>query len=293
MSTSAFTSLFLPVRNTRLILIKWIIALIVPFIFFFIWAGESILNAVLSLGNVGLGLPNDPISLVEAGIFITLLFLVVFALVGYLIAADSGRKGILEVWIDVALYVLVPLILVSTTGLIIGLALSAIVWPLYIYIRGLVRKAIHYVPPSPLANIRTIDAELRGTLIQRATIGGFWFASVFALVALVIDVVYYVSGSLTTLLLITAIVRTLVLPVLGYWMGWLGGVLAAQRTLTSLKDGNGNGRNRRNLFGWRTTNKSTELETLSTSRVVEKVKDIVPNDLPLRSTGAQRFYLIL
>jgi ABC-type branched-subunit amino acid transport system permease subunit len=296
MSTSAFTSMLLPGRNTRLILVKWIVALLVPFIVFFVWSGESILNAVISPGTVTLGLPNDPVSLIEAGIFISLLFLVVFALIGYLIAADSGRKSTLEVWIDVALYIVVPLLLVIETGLIIGLALSAIVWPLYIYVRNQVRKVRHYDPPTPLANIRTIDAELRVTLIQRAMIGGFWFASVVALITLVVDIIYYFTGSLTTLLLIVAIIRTLLLPVLGYWMGWLGGVLAAQRTLTSLKDGNGgnngNKRNLSNLFGLRAT-KATDLQTLSTSRISEKIKDIVPNDQPLRSTGAQRLYLIL
>src|SRR5207248_10344323 len=36
-----------------------------------------------------------------------------------------------------------------------------------------------------------------------------------------------------------------------------------------------------------------ELEVLSEGRAREEAKDFVPNDLPLRSTGAQRFYLIM
>src|SRR5205085_11843289 len=39
--------------------------------------------------------------------------------------------------------------------------------------------------------------------------------------------------------------------------------------------------------------KLQQLEALSTTRALEEAKDLVPNDLPLRSTGAQRFYLIL
>ena len=39
--------------------------------------------------------------------------------------------------------------------------------------------------------------------------------------------------------------------------------------------------------------KQRQLEKLSTTRVREEAKDLVPNDLPLRSTGAQRFFLIL
>ena len=40
-------------------------------------------------------------------------------------------------------------------------------------------------------------------------------------------------------------------------------------------------------------NKRQQLDALSTARVPEETKDLVPNDLPLRSTGARRFYLIL
>ena len=39
--------------------------------------------------------------------------------------------------------------------------------------------------------------------------------------------------------------------------------------------------------------KRQQLEVLSTDRVREEVKDLVPNDLPLRSTGARNFYLAL
>jgi len=39
--------------------------------------------------------------------------------------------------------------------------------------------------------------------------------------------------------------------------------------------------------------KRQQLQTLSATRVREEARDLVPNDLPLRGTGAQRFYLIL
>src|SRR5205807_1657335 len=61
--------------------------------------------------------------------------------------------------------------------------------------------------------------------------------------------------------------------------GWL----ALRRTLAK----NGNGGNGRRI------SKQRELEVLSTTRKREEAKDLVPNDLPLRSAGAQRFYLIL
>jgi len=64
-------------------------------------------------------------------------------------------------------------------------------------------------------------------------------------------------------------------------------VIALRRTLVA--KGNGNGEN--NTDGKRI--KQRQLEKLSATRMQEEAKDLVPNDLPQRSSGATRFYLIL
>ncbi|MFL5653228.1 MAG: branched-chain amino acid ABC transporter permease, partial [Ktedonobacteraceae bacterium] len=225
-----------------------------------------------------------------AAIFVTVFYAAVISLAGYLVAADSGRRGMIELWMDVLIFTVVPLILVIFFGLILGLALCAVVWPIYFYVRGLLRKARHYVPPPPLESLDVINAEQRSTLMSRATAGGFWFGVAFALVSLITDLVFFFTGSLPPLLLIWALIRTLILPVAGYFLGRLAGVIALRRVLPEKENGNGgNVTNRvRNP-----PSKRQQLEVLSTTRVLEEAKDLVPNDLPLRSTGAQRFYLIL
>ena len=290
MSTSISSRMLLPARDTRMLLIKWVVALLVPVTLFTLWSGESIINAVIAPGSVGLNVPTDPVSRVQAAIFVTVFYAAVITLAGYLVAADSGRRSVIELWTDVFIFTVVPLILVIFFGLIIGLALCAIVWPIYFYVRGLLRKARHYVPPPPLESLEVINAEQRSVLMSRATAGGFWFGVAFALVSLITDLVFFFTGSLPPLLLIWALIRTLILPVAGYFLGRLAGVVALRRVLPAKENGNGgNDANRvRNP-----ASKLQQLEALSTTRALEEAKDLVPNDLPLRSTGAQRFYLIL
>src|SRR6266550_4305562 len=290
MSTSISSRMLVPARDTRKLLIKWIVALLVPLAVFTLWSGESIINAVIAPGSVGLNVPTDPVSRIQAAIFVTVFYAAVISLAGYLVAADSGRRSIIELWTDIFIFTVVPLILIIFFGLIIGLALCAVVWPIYFYVRGLLPKARHYVPPPPLGGLEVINAEQRSELMRRATAGGFWFGVAFALVSLITDLVYFFTGSLPPLLLIWALIRTLILPVAGYFLGRLAGVIALRRVLPAKENSNGgNDANRvRNP-----ASKRQQLEVLSTTRALEEAKDLVPNDLPLRSTGAQRFYLIL
>jgi ABC-type branched-subunit amino acid transport system permease subunit len=184
----------------------------------------------------------------------------------------------------------VPLLLVISLGLIIGLALCAVVWPLYFFVRRRVVKALHYTPPPPLMSLKVLDAEQRAVLVSRAAAGGSWFGAVFAVVWLILDLIYYIGGQLPALLLILAVVRTVILPVAGYFLGRLGGVVAVRRTLAAKNSSNGN---QQASGDGRGASQRRQLEVLSTARAREEARDLVPNDLPLRSAGAQRFYLIL
>src|SRR5713226_8067991 len=213
----------MPSPDTRRLLIKWVVALLVPVLVFTLWSGESIINAVISPGTASGGVPTDPVSLIEAAIFTVVFYIAVLLLSGYLVAADSGRRNMIEMWVDVLTFALVPLILVIFFGLIIGLALCAIVWPVYFLIRNQVRKALNYTAPSPLEGLKLLDAEQRVLVMERAIAGGFWFGLAFAVVSLIVDLVFFISGSLTTTLLIWAIVRTILLPIAGYFLGRLSG----------------------------------------------------------------------
>ena len=296
MSTSvSFQSMLLPKRDIRWLLIKWIVALLVPIaVFTFVWSGEEIVNNVL----LGILSPANTIygaaTLIPAAIFIVIFYAAVITLVGYLVAADTGRRSVLDVWIEILIFAIVPLVLVIISGLIIGLALSFIVCGVYFFARGLVRKARHYIPPPPLENLGVPNAEQRGILVNRATLGSFWFATTFTIVWLIVDLIFYFTGSLPAILLIWVVVRTVLLPILGYLFGRIAGVVALRRTIAEKSNSAGNGisGNGRNKISSR-LNRRQQLEVLSESRAREEVKDIVPNDLPLRSTGATRFYLIL
>ncbi len=284
------TRTLVPKRDIRMLLIKWIVGLLVPVaVFTFIWSGEAIINnALLSLLIPGSTTLNISI-VIQVAIFILIFYATVIALAGYLVAADSGQRGMIELWIDIAVFVLLPLFLVISQGLIIGLALCAIIWPVYFFARRRVRQMRHYTPPPPLQNLNTLDAEQRANLMSRATLGGFWFSVALTVVWLVTDLIFYISGQLPTTLLIWVAIRTIVLPIAGYFLGRLGGAIALRRTLT--QKNSANGENDTDGAGGRTSKR--QLEALSTTRVREEAKDLVPNDLPLRSTGAQRFYLIL
>jgi ABC-type branched-subunit amino acid transport system permease subunit len=286
----AIANTLVPARDTRALLIKWIVGLLVPLVVFtFVWSGESIINNAL-LGVFGLGGVSDIAILIEIALFLVIFYATVIALAGYLVAADSGLRGMFEVWIEIAVFAIVPLLLVQSLGnLIIGLALCAIIWLLYFFARRRLFKALNYKPPTPSLHVKALDAEQRVEVKNRAIMGSFWFSAALAVVWLIVDLIFYVSGSLPTSLLIWAIVRTLLLPVAGYFLGRLSGVIALRRTVAAKS--NGNEGNPTSGAGSRVQQR--QLEKLSTTRVREEARDLVPNDLPLRSAGAQRFFLIL
>ena len=143
MSLSRSSNILLPTPNTRRLLIKWVVALLVPVVVFTLWGGESIINAVISPATASGGVPTDPGSLIGAAIFTAVFYIVVLLLASYLVAADSGRRGMIELWIEVIVFALVPLILVILFGLILGLALAAVVWLAYFYARNIWRKVRH------------------------------------------------------------------------------------------------------------------------------------------------------
>ncbi len=272
-----------------MLLLKWIVALLVPLaVFTFVWSGEPIVNNVI-LGLIfGQQTAYASSLLLPAALFILLFYATILVLVGYLVAADSGQQGMLSLWIDILFFVLLPLLLVTANGLILGLALSVLVWALYIFVRNRIRQARNYVPPLPLAALNVLSPEQRSALLNRATSAGFWFATIFALLSLLVDLSYYATGTLPDVLLIWAIVRTILLPIVGYLLGQLGGRFALRYTLAPKANGNGNGRRK-----GANVDKKTQLESLSVARVKEEAKDFVPNDRPLRSAGAQRFYVLL
>lgn len=278
-----------PARDTRALLIKWIVGLLVPIaVFTFVWSGEAIINNAL-LGVFGLGGVSDIAILIQIALFLLIFYATVIALAGYLVAADSGLRGMIELWIDIAVFALIPLFLVQSQGLIIGLALCAIIWPLYFFVRRRVFKALNYKPPTPLLHVKVLDSEQRVEVKNRAIMGSFWFSVALAVVWLIVDLIFYFSGSLPTTLLIWAVIRTLLLPVAGYFLGRLSGVIALRRTVAAKSNGGDNNA----TDGDSALIDQRQLEKLSTTRVREEARDLVPNDLPLRSSGAQRFFLIL
>lgn len=294
MSTLIRSSSLLPTAAPRPLLLKWVVALLVPIaIFTFIWSGEEIVNNVLlTLFGAGSAKQNT-VGLVFAAVFIIVFYAIVITLAGYLVAADTGHRRTIEVWIDILVFVLVPLFLVMGIGLIIGLALCAIIWPIYFYVRNRIRKMRNYTSPQPFENLVVMDDIQRSQLMKRAIAGSFWFATAFAIVWLIADIVYFVSGTLPVLLLIWAIIRTILLPVAGYFLGRLAGQFALRRTLSTkeIKNSESNeiGNGRRGVR----VSLQRRLEVLSRGRANEEAKDLVPNDFPLRSRGAQRFFITL
>ena len=138
----AIANTLIPGRDTRTLLIKWIVGLLVPMaVFTFVWSGEAIINNAL-LGVFGLSGVPDIAILIQIALFLVIFYATVIALVGYLVAADSGLRGMFELWIDLAVYALVPLLLVQSLGLIIGLAVCAIFWVLYFFVRRPIYKAL-------------------------------------------------------------------------------------------------------------------------------------------------------
>jgi branched-chain amino acid transport system permease protein len=283
----AIANTLIPARDTRALLIKWIVGLLVPLaVFTFVWSGEAIINNAL-LGVFGLGGASDIAILIQIALFLVIFYATVIALAGYLVAADSGLRSMFDVWIDIAVYAVVPILLVQSLGLILGIAVCAIFWVLYYFIRRSILKALKYTPPKPLLHVKVLDAQQRVELKNRGIMGGFWFSIALAATWLIVDLIFYFSGSLPTTLLIWAVIRTLVLPIAGYFLGRLAGVIALRRTVAAKSNGRNATNEDSSLIDQR------QLEKLSTTRIREEARDLVPNDLPLRSSGAQRFFLIL
>src|SRR6266496_265653 len=280
------TAILRPPGSTRQLLFKWVVALLVPIVIFtFVWSGEAIVNNVI-LGLLSPGSTNyDTPSLIQAAIFILVFYATVLALVGYLVAADSGRRGTVSLWIDILVFVVLPLLLVITNGLILGLTFCAVIWAVFFLVRNRVFKARIAATPPPVESLVVTDAEQKVLLMNRAVAGGFWFGTALAVISLIVDLIYFFSGQLPTVLLIWVVIRTLLFPLIGYFLGRLGGILALRRVISAKK--NGNGEEVSNV------GKEKQLQALSSTRLVEEARDIVPNDLPLSSGGAQRFYLIL
>jgi ABC-type branched-subunit amino acid transport system permease subunit len=286
----AIANTLVPARDTRALLVKWIVGLLVPLaVFTFAWNGELIINRSL-LSVLGQGGVSDISILIQIAIFLVVFYAAVIALVGYLVAADSGQRGMIELWIDLAVFVVVPILLVANLGLIIGLASCAVIWLVFFFARRRIYKALNYTPPTPLLKVQVLNAEQRVEVKNRAIIGSFWFSVALAVVWLLVELIFYVTGQLPTSLLIWALIRTFLLPVAGYFLGRLAGAVALRRTLAP--QSNGNGGNSADGVG-RRAKKARQLEALSATRVREEARDLVPNDLPLRSAGATRFYLII
>ncbi|GCE12755.1 hypothetical protein KTT_26140 [Tengunoibacter tsumagoiensis] len=261
-------------------LVKWIVALLVPLVVFtFVWAGEGIINNALLGLLFGVKTEYESTTLIFAAIFTIVFYATMLGLVGYMVAADSGQRSMYSLWLDIAIFVLVPLLLIITNGLVLGLSLSVIAWVIYFLIRNRILKSRSEVV-SPLPSVSALDEMQRLSLVHRARLAGFWFAVIFAVIALVADIIFLLTGDLPADLLIWVVARTLVLPVAGYLLGQLGGRFALRFALSPKDEESG-------------VKKEQQLEVLSRTRVREEAKDLVPNALPLRSTGAQRFYVLL
>jgi ABC-type branched-subunit amino acid transport system permease subunit len=289
----------LPGRNAGLLLLKWLVALLVPTIVFTFWSGEGMINNsllwFLSPANVDTNTYTDTGMIIQTALFVVVFYATVIALAGYLVASDSGRRSMFEVWADVLFFIVAPLVLIVwTQNLLFGLAIAAVVWLAYFPVRGRVRTLFNYKPPIPLSNIQLIDAQQRKQLLNRARSGGFWFATILATVWLIIDVIYIISGPYPPALYAWLVIRTILLPVLGYFLGQLGGAIALRRVISSDEDvelaGLGT---KKNSADKAKVSRKQQLENLSGTRAEEEARDLVPNDLPLQSRGAWRFYLLL
>lgn len=281
-------SLF-PTGNTRNLLLKWIIALIVPVLVFTFWAGEAIINTVVWPATAPNSVPTGTWALVQSAIFAAIVYLGVIALAGYLVAVDSGRSKFWRTWLDVVIFALIPLLLVmgaeqlsGENALILGMALSVIVWGIYFLIRNLIQRRSGKREQTP-GNGTSAPVDIPSpVLLQRAVLGAFWFAVVFDVIWLVIDLVYFFAGQIVFPILIWAIVRTILLPILGYAMGRLAGIYAIRRA---------------NRAPQSPTTKNGEKRTANSSNSNGNAKprtgERVISDLPLRSQGAQRFMLTL
>ncbi len=279
-------------RDTRKILLKWIVVLLVPLlVFMFVWRGYVTVNQVLLSFFSPAAAFASPLDLVQTTFFLAVFFASTFALAGYLVAADSGRQGVFPLWIDMLAFAVLPLLFISgTNNLLIGLSVCAIIWAIYFPLRRVVKNRLtNGKAPSPLESVQIIDQKRYDLLLSRAIAGGFWLSTLFALIWLIIDIVYFAGNQLPTNLFIAAVVRTIIFLIGGYFLGMVGGRFALRNALKTdtLTQENSE------VVGARTGRRKRQLEKLSASRAKEEAKDLVPNDMPLRSRGALRFFLIL
>lgn len=307
MAVSVRSRSLLPDGDTRKVLFKWLVALLVSIIVFsYVWSGEAVTNNIM----LGVFYPqnayydHDVISLLQKSLFLLAIYGGIITLAGYLVAADTGRRSVVDAWLDVLFVAVVPILMISfTANLLIGLGLGVVIWAIYQFVRNRVRKALHYVPPAPLANLEVMDNAQQALLMQRARQGGFWFATAFAVIALIVDLIFYAIGSLPDLLLIWAVVRTLVLPVLGYLFGTLGGWVALRQvikpdaTADAAAAESAEAPVAEQNSGWlarasaRRVTRKQQLQHLSKTRASEEAQEVVPSDTPLASRGANRIYL--
>lgn len=266
-------------RDLRPSLVKWGVAVLVPvMVFTFIWQGDSVINGAF----LGLLYPNNstyavvPVDrMVQSLVFMLLFYLAMLAFSGYLVAADSGRRKLVEMWADVLLFAVVPIITIAlTNNLVIGIAIASVVWGVFFLVRNILRtrfKILLPIPPLAPEDVVVSNAELR----RRALAGSFWIGLTLAVIWVVVDVIFYFTGSFPSILLLVVLtpVRTVILLVGSYFMGLLGARVAQRYTPAAHAR-----RNER--------------------RVAKGGKAITPgpaqlvfNDTPLRSSGARIFYL--
>ena len=301
MATLISRTLLTPARDTRLLVIKWGIALLVPLLVFtFVWNGEATINQILVgffARNTTLGSRYDITTLIGATIFVVLFYAALTTLVGYAVAADSGKQNFIMLWISMLVFTVVPIVLISIANdLFVGLSFSVLVWIPYFLALRLWRRFRPAAATPPLARVGTLNSEQQADLMSRATAGGFWFGTAFAVISLVIDLIYFFAGQyggVGSFILIWIVLRTVLLPIVGYFLGRLGGAVALRHVLKANgKNGNGQRVQNREKTG-NPRSAPAGLAGLSSMRAREEARDLVPNDLPLRSSGARNFYLLL
>ena len=75
--------------------------------------------------------------------FLIVFYATVITFAGYLVAADSGLRGMIEVWIDIVVFVRShSFCSMQGQGLILGLALSAMLLVMYFFTRQRVLQAL-------------------------------------------------------------------------------------------------------------------------------------------------------
>ena len=307
MATFMAQTLLPSTRSTRLLVLKWVVALLLPLLVFtFVWSGEAATNQILVgffIPKSALG-PTDLPTLVGGALFFIVFYIALTALVGYAVAADSGKQNPIMLWISMLVFTAAPVYLISLTGdPFVGLSLSVLVWVPYFVILSLWRRFHSAQVTTPPVHFMALSSEQQANLMNRGIAGGFWFGTIFAAISLVIDLLFFFTNSYGTvgnLILVWVVLRTVLLPVAGYFLGRLGGAVALSHTL-KLNGKNGNGQTSQksknsgfisSILGKRQSN-ATLLTGLSSERAREEARDLVPNDAPLRSRGATNFYLLV